>query len=193
MTLYKIYKCIFTFSHKSDSITVETPEISVDISKQKIDVPNIPSVFYNGEVRYPELYSLSLYEVERVSGVNAGAYPVKITLSDPENYRFSTSEDGEIIVDFIIKKADNRWLESPRVNNVYSWQTHSPVGTALFGNTEYLFSSAQDGDYTAAAPKAVGTYYMKAYVKETENYSGLVSEPISFSVLSNAIISAQIL
>lgn len=186
------YKCLFTFSHKSSSVTVETPEISVEISKCVIDVPNIPFVYYNGEVRSPELYSLSLYEVERVSASDAGVYPVKIKLTDPANYSFKGTENEEISVDFIIKKAENRWLEPPTLRDVYSWENISPLATALFGDIEYLFSETEDGEYTAAVPKEIGTYYMKGVVSETDNYTGLLSTPVKFSVLADSVESLHI-
>ena len=186
------YKCLFTFSHKSSSVTVETPEISVEILKCVIDVPEIPFVYYNGEARSPELYSISLYEVERVSASDAGVYPVKIKLTDSANYSFNGTDNAEISVDFIIKKAENRWLEPPTLRDVYSWEKVSPLGAALFGDVKYLFSATEDGEYTAAVPEKIGSYYMKASVSETDNYKGLESAPVRFSILSDSVESLHV-
>ncbi len=187
------YKCLFTFSYKSDSLTVETPAVSVTVTKAVISPPSIPMLEYNGEMQYPDISSLSLYTVEREGAVNAGVYPVKITLTDPENYSFSGSEESEITVDFIIKKANNLWIEEPSVRDFYFWQTPSPIGTSKFGEIKYSFSLSEDGDFSENAPSEVGSYYMKASIEETENYTGLVYPLIPVLVLDDTVEALYII
>jgi len=186
------YKCMFTFSHDIYTVSVETPEISVEIFKQKIDIPKILDVEYNGEMRYPEIYSVSLYEVLCAGGIDAGRYPVKLTLRDTENYGFGENLDSSVTVDFNIIKAENKWIEDVRCSDVFLWQRISPTATAKFGSVKFLYSESSDGIYTENIPDKVGVYYIKGEVEETENYSFLTSDPLRFSVLEDSIASLHI-
>ena len=51
--------------------------------------------------------------------------------------------------------------------------TALPAAAAKFGDVTFTYSNVQDGVYTSTAPVNAGTWYVKAIVKETENYTGL--------------------
>ena len=186
------YKCLFTFSHKSDVVSVETPEISVDVYKQKIDLPTVESVEYNGEVRHPEIYSVSLYNVEYDAPRDAGIYPIILTLKDAENYGFGEELKGCETAYFEITKAVNFWIESPTCKDVYSWQAPMPYATSKFGTVKFLYSEAIDGIYSETSPVGVGKHYVKALVEGTENYTALSSDSIEFQVLIDSVESIHI-
>lgn len=187
------YKCLFTFSYKSDNLTVETPAVSVNITKAVISPPSIPESEYNGEVQYPHISSRFHYTVERKGATDAGVYPIKIKLNDFENYTFSGCDEAEITVDFIINKASNLWIEEPSVRNFYFWQSPSPVGTAKFGEIEYYFSDSEDGAFTKTPPSDVGSYYMRATVAESDNYMGISYPLIPVSVLADSVEALYII
>ncbi len=77
---------------------------------------------------------------------------------------------------------------------IESWSTDDPapkpVGEALYGKVEFLYATAEDGEYTATQPTTPGTYYMKATVaKGNQNCGGYVlsyeaieSKPVSFVI-----------
>ena len=58
---------------------------------------------------------------------------------------------------------------------VYGKTANDPKGLALQGTVEFTYASERDGTYTSKKPTNAGTYYVKATVKETENYTGLES------------------
>ena len=186
------YKCVFTFSYKADFVTVETPSVNVSVHKKEIKIPTVESAKYNGEVRVAEIYSISLYEVESVSGINAGVYPFKITLRDPENYKFENTDAGFVTVDFVIEKADNEWIELPSIKDFYDYEKISVTATSKFGTPIFLYSINKEGPYSEDVPVKAGKYYVKAEVSENANYHSLSSEPISFSVIADEILSLYI-
>ncbi len=186
------YKCLFTFTHKSDVVSVETPEVEVTVFKRKIDIPEVASVEYNGEIRYPEIYSVSLYEVEYTGGVNAGVYPINLKVRDAENYGFGESCVSEATVYFSILQAENQWIEEPRCSDFYSWQMAEPVATAKFGTVRFLFSTTLDGEYTETPQLSIGRYYIKGIVEGTENYTSLSSEAVLFTVMEDSVASLHI-
>lgn len=67
-----------------------------------------------------------------------------------------------------------------------------PYALARFGEVGYLYSSEIDGIYTERAPSAAGTYYMRAVVAESENYTALSSAPISFCVRAVTVLSLRV-
>ena len=81
------------------------------------------------------------------------------------------------------------------VADIYYGETPSPSGaTAAHGTVEYVYSADENGEYTAMTQFDVGTYYVKAVVKESDTYEGAESEAISFRVkkLANSVSAVSI-
>lgn len=186
------YKCLFTFSLGSDSVSIETPEISVTVLKQLIGLPDIPSVYYDGYFHTPTVYPLSTYTVSGEGGTDAGAYPISFCVTDSENYGFYPDGRESATSDFLILKAENEWLESISAYNVYSWESLRIKATSRLGKVAFLFSDTVDGKFTQNAPTLQGTYFVKAVVYETDNYFGIESEPLEFKILLDELSSLYI-
>lgn len=82
----------------------------------------------------------------------------------------------------------NRW--TTELTTIPGWKygdTPSvPHAEALYGEAQYLYGTAPKGDdYSAEIPSEPGTWYVKAIVPETENYSGLESAPVEFVIDKN--------
>lgn len=186
------YKCLFTFSYKSDSVTVETPEVTVTVLKKLIEVPDIPSVEYDGREHMPKIYPPSTYTISGEGGVDAGTYPIKFSVTDPQNYGFFPDGNESITLDFIIRKAENEWIEPLTVKDFYVWESLSAVARAKYGEISFVFSDSSDGEYTALIPKTAGSYFIKATVAETDNYFGLQSMPIQFKITEDELSSIYV-
>lgn len=110
---------------------------------------------------------------------NAGKYKVVIKVASDDNYK-----SGEKEVLFNISKADNELTVS--LNDwVYGEKANTPTVTAKFGDIEdvvYTYSSEENGTYTNEVPKNAGTWYVKATVAGTENYTGSESAPVAFEI-----------
>ena len=186
------YKCLFTFSHGSNSVSIETPEVSVVVSKKLIELPTIPSVYYDGHFHSPEVYPLSTYTVTGEGGVKAGEYPITFSVTDAENYGFYPDGSERVTLNFNILKSQNEWLESIVAYDVYCWENLKVKATSRFGEVAFLFADALDGNFSENVPAISGTYYVKAVVNETDNYFGLNSEPFEFKILTDEISSLYI-
>ena len=70
----------------------------------------------------------------------------------------------------------------------YNGNAPRPWAAAKFGVTEYLYAAKtgetepEESAYSSTAPKSAGSYYVKAYVEETENYARITSVPVAFTI-----------
>ena len=64
-------------------------------------------------------------------------------------------------------------------------QKNVPSAEAKFGDVVFTYSDKQDGTYKNEAPENAGTWYVKAAVAGTENYTGL--EAVQEFVIKKAI------
>lgn len=186
------YKCLFTFSYKSDAVTVETPEVNVTVLKKLIEIPQMPIEEYDGHRHSPKLYPPSTYTVLGEGGIDAGEYPITFTVTDSENYGFYPDGNASITQNFIIKKAENEWIEGPKVQSSYSWEKLNLEAKAKFGEAHFLFSVNEEGPYTDKAPSLTGTYFAKSIVYETENYCGLESSVLEFKIMQDELSSLYV-
>ena len=115
-----------------------------------------------------------------------GTYRVVIELAGNDNYKPASAT-----LDFTISKADNAWAEKLSIKGwKYNETANVPTAKAKYGDVVYTYSDSKDGTYTSEVPKNAGTYYVKASVAGTENYTGLESAPVAFEI-TKAIPSCE--
>lgn len=186
------YTCRLVLSVGGDVAEVTTPAVNVAIAKREIALPTLDKVYYTGDSQLAPIYDNGYYTVERMPATHAGTYPVTLTLTDSDNFSFPGTDKPTATVDFIILPAENFWVVSPQVSDVYESFSPDAVGMSRFGTPTFLYST--DGvTYSPAIPTAPGEYLMRAEVKENENYSALVSEPIRFSILPEEVVGISVI
>ena len=72
----------------------------------------------------------------------------------------------------------------------YGETANTPTAVAKYGTIKYTYSNTADGEYNDIVPTNAGTYYVKATVKETADYSGLESNAVEFTILPKTINTA---
>ena len=72
----------------------------------------------------------------------------------------------------------------------YAETANTPTAVAKYGTIKYTYSNTADGTYTEEVPTNAGTYYVKATVEETADYSGLESNAVEFTILPKTINTA---
>ena len=72
----------------------------------------------------------------------------------------------------------------------YGETANTPTAVAKYGTIKYTYSNTADGTYTEEVPTNAGTYYVKATVEETADYSGLESNAVEFTILPKKIDTA---
>lgn len=111
------------------------------------------------------------------SPTNAGSYKVVANIKADDNYNGASAE-----LEFTISQTANEWTEELSIEGwTYDEQPNSPTATSKYGEVVFTYSDSKDGTYTDTVPTNAGTYYVKATVDGTENYSGL-EEIMSFEI-----------
>ncbi len=81
-----------------------------------------------------------------------------------------------------VAKAENAWNTNV---SIQGWEVgaeaNAPAGAAKFGDIVFTYSNAENGTYTATVPTEIGTYWLKAVVYGTSNYSGLEAK-VQFTI-----------
>ena len=182
-----------TVSLSDDSYTLSGVTSSIfTIERATVTVPDAGSKTYTGSALKSDLTDTSEYTVTQGEDwTNAGNYNVTLTLRDKNNYKWSTTGAGsDVTVTFTITQAENKFTAQPVINGwTYSEDANAPGGAeALFGTETivYMYSAAADGEYTTTVPTEAGTYYVKAFITETSNYTGAESDAVMFEIVIHA-------
>ena len=153
--------------------------------KTVLDSPVIASAVYTGEKQTAAVPESDGYTVTtNDGGISAGNYDVVLTLTDAESYAWKTPDESNaatVTLKFTITKADNEITSLTIADWFYGKETNKPVAAAKFGTPAFTYSTAEDGEYTAAVPTAAGKYFVKAAVEGTNDYSG-AEKVVSFEI-----------
>ena len=198
-----------------DSVTCEvTPEVSkkqitvVIADKEKFYGETNPALTWSlasGDAYHDNV--LVADDTEEALGVSlsttakdnsdVGTYAITGS-SDSANYEVSfigNGSDGKSGI-LTVKQAANSFTTELSCSD-YTYakdETPEPNATAKFGTVTYKYAKADsdgnapaaDSAYTDAIPVNAGTYAVKAYVAETDNYAGLTSNPAVFTIAKAA-------
>lgn len=173
----------FTTESKNYNIPVAYHS-SVSIEPKGIEVTWGPlELSYNGEIQLPTAYSQDC--AVKVSGGNTtvGEYVANAT-TDNSDYFIINDE-----VDYSIVKGENYWIDTPSDSVCYEGKDILLLGKSRFGNASYTFYSDKMGENEIPIPTSCGRYYARITVDETENYTGLISDVISFEIIEIVPVS----
>lgn len=119
------------------------------------------------------------WEVIASAPKDAGTYRVTAILAADDKHKEATS----LPVEFIISQADNSWIKPLSIHDwIYGEAANTPTGKATYGTAVFTYSDSETGAFTSDVPTNAGTHYVKASVKDTNNYTGL-EEIVSFKIL----------
>lgn len=194
-------KAVGTFTRNFN--LVNTPAQSFVINKAEIDANGIKTVngVYTGSPLTPVIADndyVGLYEMLPVTYTDAGVWNVTLKLKDFYNYKWVSVDVDERAIPFTIEKGDNAFIKDGDGNDVtiagwtYGQKANAPTATTRFGSAaDYTFeySSAKDGDFTVNVPVSAGTWWVRATVRQADNYNSAVSEAVAF-VIEKAALSA---
>ena len=159
--------------HKSDSDIQITGTLDTTYTGKPIDNPSVKSTGSTGAVTFThEKWNGSAWEVFSEMPIDAGRYRVQAHLASDDFNNEAVSEKKE----FTITQATNSWKNEPAIADwTYGGQPNSPTATAKFGNAIFTYSDSKTGTFTSDVPVNAGTWYVKATVAGTNNYTGLES------------------
>lgn len=153
----------------------------VEIEKATVTEPTIASKPYNGSVQTADITDTELYTVVKNDGGTGakenGCYDVVLELKDSANYKWSTTDNAQVTLQFKITRAENEWTVDPSITGwTYGEAAKVPVGEAKFGEVSVEYSGTTNGGAaysSSVAPTEAGSYTATFIVQETEDYKGL--------------------
>lgn len=184
--------------------SIKSEEATVTL-KEKIDfyINTAIEKYYTGEAVTLQEDEISLYLKD--GSVNNTLVPgkdFKIVEGSYEHNTDATTQDkmasvmvegigkykGTVQVRFSILQAENEFTgELTCKDYVYDGvAVPNPEAAAKFGTVKYRYAASETGEYTDVVPKSAGIYYVKAYVTETNNYTGLESRKAAKFVVFKA-------
>ena len=159
--------------HKTDSEIQITGTLDTTYTGKPIDNPSVKTTGSTGAVTFTyEKWTGTGWEVVNDMPTDAGRYTVQAHLASDDYYNKAVSEKKE----FTITQATNSWKNELAVADwTYGGQPSIPTATAKFGNPIFTYSDSKTGTFTSDVPVNAGTWYVKATVAGTNNYTGLES------------------
>ena len=159
--------------HKSDSDIQITGNLDMTYTGKPIVNPSVNSTGSKGTVTFTyEKWNSTTWEVLSDMPTDAGRYNVQAHLAGDDFNNDAVSEKKE----FTITQATNSWNNAPTIANwTYGGQPDTPTATAQFGNPTFTYSDSKTGTFTSDVPVNAGTWYIKATVAGTDNYTALES------------------
>ena len=158
----------FSFTPPSD-LTYDGEAKEAIVTKNNMDYGDFTVEYYDENGQVSE------------GPVNAGTYTVKIDIE--ESSKYSAVSDYEV-GRFTILQAENSFTTDLSIEDwTYGDPPKAPTAAAKFGTPTYSYSTEEDGTYTTDQPTNAGTYWVKATVDKTKNYTGL-EDKIQFTISS---------
>lgn len=174
----------------SNNYSFDNASARFTIGKKTLETIVIPTMEYTGSALTPEIASSDIYEYTLGTYVNAGRYPITFTVKETHSNNYQWAAGNSMTAIFEIVRATNALKENDLTilgwtYGQYDPEVNAPTSSAAkFGTITYTYSNARDGVYTSSAPAAsnAGTYWVRAEVAESANYTALLSEPVSFEI-----------
>ena len=174
------HKFVAVFTPTTENYKRSEVEITVNVAKKKIDVPQISgtnkSQVYTGALLNSGLISGEGYTVEDIGGTAVGTYKAKVVL-DTTSYEWNDPNvQSTFDAEYRITPATNAWTAQPAINSwVYGQAGNNGTASAMLGDVtiEYKLASAADTAYTTARPTNAGAYIAR-FTVVYENYFDLV-------------------
>ena len=176
---------VISFHTQSQNYNIPTEKYSsVRITPLGISVKwGEVNLSYTGEKQTPTAYADECAITVTGGAITTGRYIATAT-TDNSDYFIANNKK-----EFSIVKAQNYWTLTPSSSICYEGRDIALNGQSRFGNITARYYSDMECKNEISTPTDCGKYYAILYVSETENYSALVSEPISFEIVKIVAVS----
>jgi len=184
---------ILEIENKTDSsengwafVVADNGEIHIDEYSYLIDSDvklSQESYKFDGNAKKPEVSIEGLtkgidFEVVYENNIEVGE--AKVTITGKGLYK------GTVTKVFIIEKAENSWISGLSMDNwLYGEIGSNPNSVAKYGTSTYKYYSDSICNIEIDKPSEIGTYYVKAFVTGSNDYSSLESAAVRFEIIEN--------
>ncbi|MCR0329020.1 MBG domain-containing protein [[Clostridium] innocuum] len=171
----------FTISKVDSTISV-TESLDKDYDGSAVNsTPAVSKAGSTGDVTYTWEKKKNAAEWESIAAAptDAGTYRVTAAVAADDNYKAASSTAKE----FTISQAANSWTSTLAITGwTYGEAANTPAAVAAFGSVSYTYSNQAAGTYTKNVPTDAGTWYVKATVTGTDNFKGIESSAVEFTI-----------
>ena len=171
----------FTISKAGSTISI-TDSLNKDYDGSAVkDTPTVSKSGSTGDVTYTWEKKKNAAEWESIAAAptDAGTYRVTAAVAADDNYKAASSTAKE----FTISQAANSWTSTLAITGwTYGQAANTPAAVAAFGSVSYTYSNQAAGTYTKNVPTDAGTWYVKATVTGTDNFKGIESSAVEFTI-----------
>ena len=172
----------FTIGKADSQLNIKIVSLDKSYDGNPVKAPEYTTSGSDGEVtvtwQEKESSKKSSWKDLESAPSKAGNYRVVLTLAGNDNYKGASAS-----LEFVISKTENAWKEALSIKGwTYGDTASEPSAEANFGEVTFTYSSEENGTYTNEVPKNAGTWYVKATVEGTDDYSRLTSLPVSFEI-----------
>lgn len=181
---HKVTRNIEVKVSKADSaVTITTQSLDKVYDGNMVSVPEYMTSGSDGQVTIKWQENTGSVDTPKWEDLKSapstvGTYRVVVELAGNANYKPASAT-----LNFVISQTTNAWTEELSITGwTYNEKANVPTAKAQFGDVVFSYSSEENGTYTNEAPKNAGTWYVKATVAGTENYTGLESVPVAFEI-----------
>ena len=186
-------KHVLRWEYRKDNTTSYAPDcvwldqVQWIPAKIEVPVPAIASKEYTGGQLQADISATEFYTVQNDGGVDVGSYPVTLTLTDGDNYRWAGGDSNPTTITFTVSKATNEWITEPSIAGwMYGDAPSDPVmGAAKFGTAAVTY-----GALGTECPTEPGEYVAVFAVEETGNWSGLTKE-LAFKITASEEVKLE--
>ena len=154
-------------------------EITYTVAKKPVAVPTVDSKVYDGTKQTSGISDTDDYTVEEEGGIIVSEYPVTLTLRHPENYKWTNSEETDIVLMFAIIKAtyDMNGVSFENFTVIYDAQEHSIFIDGTLPNDVSV-------RYEGNGQKAIGVHTVTAIFTGDEiNYNAIDNKTALLTIL----------
>ena len=181
---HKVIRKVEVKVNKADSaVIITTQSLDKAYDENAVSAPGYITSGSNGKVTIKWQKNTGSVDTPKWEDLTSapstvGTYRAVVELAENDNYNSASTT-----LDFVISQATNTWTEELSITGwTYNEKAKTPTAKAQFGDVIFTYSSEENGTYTNEVPKNAGTYYAKATVEGTENYTGLESAPVAFEI-----------
>ena len=156
--------------------------VTVNVAKATVAVPSVEDKEYNGSEYVPVIPQDSRYNVvENNGGTNMGEYRVILELADTLNYKWATTDDATVTIEYKIAAAINKWSDAPSINESWTYgEIPTIAATPEHGGVKVEFAPYGTTDFSEALPTDVGNYIARFTTTDT-NYT-ILTATLSFTI-----------
>ena len=168
----------------------EVPQTEIETDEYTATVVWSPEV--EDKFGYDTVYTATITITPKTNYTVKGIAENGYTVSGAETVtNEADSATVTVVYSATENKNSNEFIQPLAITSwTYGETANTPTAVAKYGTIKYTYSNTADGTYTEEVPTNAGTYYVKATVEETADYSGLESNAVEFTILPKTINTA---